>query len=49
MSIITPNIDTASKIPVYTQIYRYIRNEIENGRLACKDRLPSTRALSSIF
>ena len=47
MSIITPNIDTASKIPVYTQIYRYIRNEIENGRLACKDRLPSTRALSS--
>lgn len=47
MSIITPNLDPASKTPVYTQIYKYIRNEIENGRLRCQDKLPSTRALAS--
>lgn len=46
MSIITPNIDPASKIPVYTQIYKYIRKEIESGRLGCQDKLPSTRTLA---
>ncbi len=45
--MITPIIDPASKIPVYTQIYKYIRKEIENGHLACLDRLPSTRLLAS--
>ena len=45
--MITPIIDPASKIPVYTQIYKYIRKEIENGHLACLDRLPSTRMLAS--
>ncbi len=47
MPMLTPNIDPASKTPVYTQIYKYIRNEIENGRLGCQDKLPSTRALAN--
>ncbi len=47
MAIITPNIDPSKKTPVYTQIYKYIRDEIECGRLVCSDRLPSTRALSA--
>ena len=47
MAIITPNIDPTKKTPVYTQIYKYIRGEIESGRLICSDRLPSTRALSA--
>ena len=47
MPIITPNIDPASKIPVYTQIYKYIRNEIEHGQLVCHDKLPSTRTLAN--
>lgn len=47
MAIITPNIDVSSKIPVYTQIYKYIRNEIEHNRMTCHDKLPSTRVLAA--
>ncbi len=47
MPIITPNIDNTLKTPVYTQIYKYIRQEIESGHLKCRDKIPSTRALSS--
>lgn len=34
-------------IPLYTQIYEYIKSEIQNGHLGCHTRLPSTRALSA--
>lgn len=47
MAIITPNIDPTKKTPIYTQIYKYIRREIESGRLTCRDRLPSTRSLAA--
>ncbi len=47
MPIITLNIDNTLKTPVYTQIYKYIRQEIENGRLKCGDKIPSTRSLSN--
>ena len=33
--------------PLYEQIYRYIRGEIEAGRLAAGEKLPSKRALSA--
>lgn len=45
--MITPIIDPASKIPVYTQIYKYIKKEIETGHLTFHDKLPSTRTLSA--
>ncbi len=42
-------IKTESKIPLYEQIYQYIREEIKGSRLQCDTRLPSTRALSSFL
>lgn len=47
MSMITPNIDIHSKVHIYTQIYQYIRQEIENGSLPCQTKLPSTRLLAT--
>ena len=47
MSMITPNIDIHSKVHIYTQIYQYIRQEIENGSLPCRTKLPSTRVLAT--
>lgn len=47
MSMITPNIDTSSKVHIYTQIYQYIRQEIENGSLPFQTKLPSTRLLAT--
>lgn len=45
--MITPIIDTKSNVPIYTQIYKYIRKEIESKRLTPGERLPSTRALAA--
>lgn len=46
MPTFTFNIDTASKVHIYTQIYQYIRGEIESGSLPCQTKLPSTRSLA---
>lgn len=46
MSVITFNIDTHSKEPIYMQIYDYICAEIRSGNLRPGDRLPSSRQLS---
>ena len=43
----TPILDSASRRPLYEQLYRYIRDEIEGGRLAAGERLPSKRALAA--
>ena len=43
---LTINLQTGSKTPLYEQIYDYIRQEIQSGRLKSGERLPSTRALS---
>ncbi len=40
-------LNTKSKMPLYEQIYQYMKQEIQNGALACGVRLPSTRALSA--
>lgn len=32
--------------PLYEQIYDFIKEEIKNGRIGCKTKLPSTRALA---
>ncbi|MGN0335395.1 MAG: PLP-dependent aminotransferase family protein [Lachnospiraceae bacterium] len=39
-------LDAKSKIPLYEQIYSYIKDEIKNGNLAAAVKLPSTRALA---
>lgn len=45
MNELTISLDTGSKIPLYEQIYHYIKNEIQAGQIRSGDRLPSTRAL----
>lgn len=39
-------LNTKSAIPLYEQIYEYIKKEIQTGKLPFNDRLPSTRLLS---
>jgi len=36
-----------TKTPMYEQLYRFIRNEIENGRLKQDEKLPSKRMLAA--
>lgn len=40
-------ITTTSPIPMYEQIYNYIKEEILNGTLGAGERLPSTRSLAA--
>lgn len=42
---LTINLEPGSKTPLYEQIYDYIRQEIQSGRIQSGERLPSTRAL----
>lgn len=46
MNELTINLKTKSDMPLYEQIYRHIKTEIQSGRIACREKLPSTRALS---
>lgn len=39
-------LDNSIKIPVYEQIYNFIKNEIVKGNLKAGEKLPSTRRLS---
>lgn len=45
--MLTPVLDSASPMPLYEQIYRHIRREIESGSLPAGSRLPSKRALAA--
>ena len=40
------NLNPVSKIPLYEQIYEYIRAEIREGNIVSGEKLPSTRSLS---
>ncbi len=42
-------LDSQSSIPLYTQIYQYLREEILNGSLTVQQKLPSQRELSSLL
>ena len=46
MNELTMNLKTHSKIPLYEQIYIYIKSDIQNGKIAYGEKLPSTRALA---
>jgi len=47
MSGLSPSLERDSGIPVYRQLYAYIRQQIESGKLAFDDKLPSIRELSA--
>jgi GntR family transcriptional regulator/MocR family aminotransferase len=44
---LVPPLDPSSPEPLYSQLYRHIRAEIESGRLAAGVRLPSVRKLAA--
>ncbi|MBQ3665383.1 MAG: PLP-dependent aminotransferase family protein [Lachnospiraceae bacterium] len=44
---LTIELNTNNKIPLYEQIYNFIKNEIKNGNIPCKAKLPSTRSLAT--
>ena len=46
MNELTMNLKSHSKIPLYEQIYGYIKTDIQSGRIGYREKLPSTRALS---
>lgn len=46
MNELTINLDTKLKMPLYEQIYEFIKEEIQKGRIQNGEKLPSTRALS---
>ena len=46
MNELTIALNLTSKIPLYEQIYQYIKDEIQTGKLTHGKKLPSTRALS---
>lgn len=46
MNELTMSLDAKSKIPLYEQIYQYIKEEIQQERIPSGEKLPSTRALS---
>lgn len=46
MNDLTMNLDVHSSTPLYEQIYKYIKKDIQNGGLPFGKRLPSTRKLA---
>lgn len=46
MNELTINLKTDSKIPLYEQIYNYIKSDIQSGKIPYGEKLPSTRALA---
>ena len=46
MNELTINLNAKLNIPLYEQIYQYIKEDISTGRMACGEKMPSTRALA---
>ncbi|MFS0590159.1 PLP-dependent aminotransferase family protein [Cytobacillus horneckiae] len=49
MEMLTCELDRNSQVPLYEQLYLYIKNEITNGRLAYGTKLPSKRKLAEFL
>lgn len=47
MQELTIPLTPKSKTPLYEQIYTYIKQDIQTGRIRAKEKLPSTRSLSA--
>lgn len=46
MNELTISLDTKSKMPLYEQIYEFIKKEIQKNQIQSGEKLPSTRTLS---
>ncbi len=46
MNELTIDLDPKDKMPLYEQIYRYIKENIVTGRISYREKLPSTRLLA---
>ncbi len=46
MKLFLPSLDRDSSVPLYVQLYNYIRNEIESGVLEPYEKLPSGRSVA---
>ena len=46
MNELTMTLNAKSSIPLCEQIYEYIKSDIRRGKITCKEKLPSTRALA---
>lgn len=49
MNDLTISLDAVSSVPLYEQIYKYLKNEIQSGGLPFHKRLPSTRKLAKFL
>lgn len=49
MNELTISLDVSSSVPLYEQIYKYIKNDIQSGGLPFHKRLPSTRKLAKFL
>ncbi|MEN8433860.1 PLP-dependent aminotransferase family protein [Clostridium septicum] len=46
MDVITINLSNNDNIPLYEQLYNYIKNEIQQGKIVSNTKLPSKRKLA---
>lgn len=49
MDMLSCNLDRSSNIPLYEQLYQYIKNEMIEGRIPFETKLPSKRKLSDFL
>ncbi len=47
MQELTIHLNSKEGLPLYEQIYRYIKEDIRTGRIPAKEKLPSSRALAA--
>ena len=47
MNELTISLENGGSHPMYEQIYAYIRDEIQSGKIRAGEKLPSTRTLAS--
>src|SRR4051794_30318733 len=49
MDMLSCNLERSSEIPLYEQLYQFIKNEIIEGRIPFRTKLPSKRKLSDFL
>ena len=45
--MLTFDLNSKNHIPLYEQLYKYIKNELETGKISAGEKLPSKRELAS--
>lgn len=49
MNELTIHLNPKSRVPMYEQLYEYIKQDIQDGRLQAEKRLPASRALAQFL